>query len=603
MTAGRMGGSGLVTAALAVIALQCPAPSWAACRIQRMELPVKMVGRRAIATVGIGGVEVPLVVDSGAFFSFLTEAAAAQLNLRTHDLPRGFRIEGLAGQVEARVATVDHLALLKGDIPRVEFVVGGNEDVPGTMGLLGRNILTITDVEYDLAHGAIRFVVPSEDCDGANMAYWAGDTPVTVLDLKPAYRESTPPIRAYVEVNGKRVLALFDTGASTMLSLRAAHRAGVRDADMKPMGKVAGAGTGRVDAWTAHIDKVDFGGEAILNNRLEVADYDLPGNDMLVGIDFFLSHHIYVSKQQSRMYVTYNGGPVFTLNTGQQADIAAADAAASAAQAMSADAYARRGEASLARGDLAGALADLDRACAMEPMQAGHFAARARVQLALKAVDKARADIDTALRLDPALSYVRIMRAGMREYAHEREAALDDLATLDRTLAPQSDIRRGMALLYGQMQLPAQSIAQWSHWLPVHQNDIGRPAALNARCWNRVELGVDLDKALDDCDEAIGLDSNNASFHDSRAWVYLRMGKPQKALADFDRALAIDAKLAWSLYGRGQVQLALGHAESGRADLDAARRQRPTIDADARRQGLPLAPPPQASAAASAPAS
>ena len=603
MAAGRIAWAGLAAGTFVALALQWPATSRAGCRIQTMELAVKMVGRRAIATVDINGAEVPLVVDSGAFFSMLTAASAQQLHLRTRGLPRGMRVMGLAGDAEAGATTVDRLGLLKGEIPHVDFVVGGNEDVPGTMGLLGRNILTITDVEYDLAHGAIRFVVPNDDCEKANMAYWAGDTPVATLALKPAFRENTPPIRAYVEVNGKRVLALFDTGATTLLSLRAAHRAGVNDADMTPNGKAYGIGTGKVDAWTARVDKVDFGGEAILNNRLDVADYDLPDNDMLVGIDFFLSHRIYVSKKQSRMYFTYNGGPVFMRNLGEHADIAAADAAASAAGPMTADAYARRGEASLSRGDAAGALADLDRACAMEPTRASHFAARARVQSALNAGDKARADMDTALGLDPALADVRIARAALREHAHDRDAALDDLATLDRTLAPQSDIRRGMALLYGQMRLPAQAIAQWDRWLPAHENDIGRPAALNARCWSRVELGTDLDKALDDCDDAIGLDSKNPSYRDSRAWVYLRLGKPQKAMADFDHALEIEPKLPWSLYGRGQAQLALGQAERGRADLEAARTLRPAIDADAKRAGLPLAPPPQASAPASAPAS
>ena len=30
--------------------------------------------------------------------------------------------------------------------------------------------------------------------------------------------------------------------------------------------------------------------------------------DMLLGMDFFLSHHIYISKAQHRLYFTYNGG-------------------------------------------------------------------------------------------------------------------------------------------------------------------------------------------------------------------------------------------------------------------------------------------------------
>jgi tetratricopeptide (TPR) repeat protein/predicted aspartyl protease len=591
---------GFLAAALVAIGLLGPAGAQAAgCSLKYMDLPVRMVGSRAIATLDINGSPVSLVVDSGAFFSMLTPSAAAQLKLSLHPLPRGLVITGLAGRAEAQLATVDRLQLGKGSIPDVDFIVGGNEDVPGTMGLLGRNILSFADTEYDLAHGIIRLVIPSEACEQSNMAYWAADMPVAELPLLHAFRDRSPPIRARVKINDQTVTALFDTGATTLLSLRAAHRAGVKDADLVANGRHYGIGTDSVKSWTTRIAKVDFGGEAIMNNQLVVDDYDLSDNDMLVGVDFFLSHRVYVSKQQSKMYFTYGGGPVFARNKGTLADTAAADEAASGAAPLTADALARRGEASLSRGNLPSALADLDRACAMEPADANHRWARARVHLAMKDIAAARVDLDKALELDPWLAEARITRAGLREGAHEREGALEDLALLDTTLPPPSDIRRGMALLFSDMHMPAQAIAQWNLWLPVHEHDIGRQAALNGRCWSRVELGIELDKALDDCDEAVSLDGKNASFVDSRAWTYLRMGKLKKALSDFDRALELDPKSAWSLYGRGQVQLALGQPDKAWADLAAARRERPGIDADARRDGLPQAPAaPRAAAAA-----
>ena len=36
---------------------------------------------------------------------------------------------------------------------------------------------------------------------------------------------------------------------------------------------------------------------------------------MLIGADFFLSHRIYVASSQKKLYFTYNGGPVFNLET------------------------------------------------------------------------------------------------------------------------------------------------------------------------------------------------------------------------------------------------------------------------------------------------
>src|ERR1019366_9344833 len=149
--------------ALATLGLALPMLAHAGCQVQTLELPVKMVGSRAVATVGINGTPVPLMVDSGAFFSFLTDAAVAQLKLQLSRNP-GPRVEGITGRVDTHTTTVDKLQLLKGEIPRVEFIVGGNEFGAGTMGVMGRNLLSFTDTEYDLAHGVIRFLLPNDDC-------------------------------------------------------------------------------------------------------------------------------------------------------------------------------------------------------------------------------------------------------------------------------------------------------------------------------------------------------------------------------------------------------------------------------------------------------
>ena len=580
---------GLVAGAFLAFGLQ-GAHAEARCSLKVMELPVKMVGSRAIATVGINGTTVPLIVDSGAFFSMLTHGAAAQLKLPLHHLPFGMEVQGLAGKVDAQATVVQHMELLKGDIPDVDFVVGGNEPGAGAMGMMGRNLLAFTDTEYDLAHGMIRFVFPSEECARTNMAYWAGDTPVSELSLIHEYREKTPAIRASVQLNGHEVTALFDTGALTAVSLHAAHRAGVKDADMTPWQEVTGAGRGKMTSWTAPFDRVELAGEAVLHNHLEVTDFEMSDAEMLVGIDFFLSHRIYVSKKRALMFFTYNGGPVFALNMGASPDAAATGAASAPAEALTADELARRGAASLTRGNLAAALADLDRACAMEPGNAAFLVARASVHEQRKDYGATLADLDAALRLDPAQAAARMLRAWMRVAHGEQDKAQEDLAVLDKALAPQDTMRAEMARLYGSIDKPAPAIAQWTLWIAAHPHDIRLEEARNGRCWARVELNIELDKALDDCDEAVDADSKNASYLDSRAWTYLRMGKLKKSLADFDRGLTITPGGPWSLYGRGLVHLGLGDAVRGQADLAAARKIDAEIDGKIKAVGMPTAP-------------
>ena len=559
---------------LAVLALSLPVVAHAACKLRTAELPVQISGTRAVATVGINGTQVPLTVDSGAFFSVLTYAAATQLKLplKRND---AIRVEGITGRVETQLTTVDKLEFMTANLPKVEFIVGGNEPGAGTMGLLGRNILAFTDTEYDLAHGVIRFHFPNDDCDEAGMAYWAGSTPVTELEMVGS-RERFPTLRARAKLNGQSVVAMFDTGARTLVSARAARRAGVPESTWKPGGMAYGVGRGRTESWIADFEKFEIDGEIVRNARLRVADFPSDEEDMLLGIDFFLSHRIYVSNRQKRMYVTYNGGPIFSVVT----DATAATSAASdggTTELTTADQYARRGAASAARRDYARALADLDRACALEPNSADYLVKRAEIQAAMRQYDKAMADLEKALTLDPRQVDARFQRAAVRLANNDIDGARSDLDTLDRQLAPQADLRARMAVAYMNAGLSAKAIDQIDLWLAAHPKEAWREEALNNRCWARVLLGIDLQKALDDCDEAVDADPKSAARLDSRGWVHLGLGRLPKALADFDRSLAIDPKSASSLYGRGLVRQRMGEREKGDADVAAAVAMEPGI--------------------------
>lgn len=579
--------------------LMLPKPASAACDLKFIELPVTMVGLRAVTTLGINGTDVPLIVDSGAFYSFLTHAAAQQLNLRVGPLPYGFRVEGLTGSVDAGLTTVKKVQVGTSQVPNVEFIVGGNAETNGTMGLLGRNFLAITDVEYDLAHGSIKLIFPSDDCSKTMMAYWAGDKPVGELELQHDNRSSeAPAIVATAQLNGKKLDVLFDTGALSSVSLSAAKRAGITD--MKPSGRVYGAGRGDVESWIAVANKFELGGETISNIRMEVANFSVDEFDMLLGIDFFLSHRIYVSKKQHRMYFTYNGGSVFLLSAVERAKAAgsawpvapAKPASASASDDEPSDAvsYARRGAASAARLEYAQALADLNRACEMAPQVADYFVRRGALHEMMGQRELAVQDFTAALRLDALLSEPRLHRAELRAGARDREGAIQDLQMLDKTLAPQASERLAIAELYEHLELPESALPQWTFWIKAHPKDNQLAMVYNSRCWARMLLNIELKEALDDCNEAIERSSDGYSYYDSRAWLRLRRGELRKAGSDFDRALELQPTSAWSLYGRGIVRRKQGEVAQGQADIDAARKLDKSIDEDTARYGLAADP-------------
>lgn len=563
------------------------APAWGECRLSKLEIPVRIVNHRPVGTLNLNGTEVDMLIDSGAFYSFLTPSLAAQLKLRLRSLPDGLRIYGYTGAMEARLTRVEKVNFQGTALNNIEFIVGGNELGSGIQGILGRNFLAMADAEYDLAHGVVRLMFPKGDCDKTVFAYWAGEAPIIMAPLETDVRGADTAIRVVARINDREVRAMLDTGAPhTALTLRAAKRAGVKEADLKEIGRVGGVGQGRVRAWTGQIESFELGGEKISNNQLGVDDARDADDDMLLGLDYFLSHRIYVSRLQRKLYATWNGGPVFARGAAVGAYDTRYAALPSEIAADDAGALARRGAAAAARGDYPKALQDLDRACELEPGAEAHFLARARVHLAMRQFSKAQADLDTALRLHPALDEALAIRASLRTARGDREGALADLSALDAALPPTSHLRAGMADAYVSLELTAEALRQWELWMPSHRSDTALPNVLNNRCWLRVRLNLDIPLALDDCKQAVGLDGGSPAYRDSLGWAYLRADDPARAVKAFDAAIEIKP-LPFSLYGRALAQQRLGKTEAAQRDLEAARKQRPRIDADVRREGLP----------------
>lgn len=576
----------LVALAMCGLALQAAA---AECHLKQIEMPVRIVNQRPVATLKLNGVEVPMLVDSGAFFSFLQPSAAQQLNLPLTRLPAHIRLQGYTGDIEAKLTRVAEVGLRSAVIPRVEFIVGGNELGSGIMGILGRNFLSMGDTEYDLAHGIVRLVLPQGDCEKTNLAYWAGDAPVIMTELRNTHHEGNTDVRVPVQVNGKKMTAVMDTGAPfTSLTLRAARRAGLKEEAMTPVGRVGGAGEGRVRSWRATVESFEIGGEKIANNEFQIDDTDHFEQDMLIGLDYFLAHRIYVSRLQRQVYATWNGGPVFARGDAVGVYDERYAARPGDLKPDDAEALARRGEARAARGDTAGALDDLGRAIAQSPQAAANWLARARVHLARRDLDPASADIDEALRLQPALHEARALRAALRVRRDDAAGAEADLQALDEGLPPSSHLREDMAEQYAQLDRVPQALRQWSLWVATHGSDAHLASVLNSRCWLRLRHRLELPQALEDCRQAVRLDAGEASFRDSLGWAHLQSGDAAAAVKAFDAALAI-RPVAYSHYGRALARLRLGDAAGSQRDLAAAREQRPGIDENIRREGLPVA--------------
>jgi tetratricopeptide (TPR) repeat protein/predicted aspartyl protease len=577
------------------------APTHAAgCSLGRLaELPVTMIGLRPLVHAKINGKDALFLADSGAFYSTITPAAAAEYKLSL--APSPVPMEGVGGEAQTWITRVRTFTIFDMPVPNVDFFVAGNDFGAGAVGLLGQNVFHIADVEYDLANGVIR-LLRTYDCKNATLAYWANAEakPFSVIDIEYSNRFQ-PHTMSVAYLNGAKIHVLFDTGAATsMLTLDAAKRAGVTPKSAGVVAAGSGWGIGRhvIDTWIAPFASFKIGDEEIRNTKLRIGDIRIMGmgdTDMLIGADFFLSHRIYVATSQKKLYFTYNGGPVFNL---KDAPVAAENAnpspaAASATEAQTdqptdAAGFARRGAASAARHDYAHAIADLTRACELAPTEASYFYERGLAHGQNKEPDLALADFDAAIKLKPDDVAALVARAGVRAGRHDSEAAIvADLEQADRAAPKEDPVRMRMGYLYGYIGQPQAAIAQFSKWIEVRERgDVHMSNALHARCWARAWWGQELQQALADCNAALKLSPNTAAYLDSRGLVYLRQNQYDQAIADYDAALRLQPANASSLYGRGVARVHRGQSAQGNADLSAAAALQPQIAAEMSKHGI-----------------
>jgi predicted aspartyl protease len=292
----------------------------AECKMTAIDTPVTMEGMEPLVTTKINGQEVKLLLDSGAFYNSIGVKVADEQQLQpareeeaetgSHIKSRAERSVGGAGGTHHATGFViaPSFEIVGAKFANVPFLVVG-----GSSGLLGQNFLHVFDDEYDLGKGLLRLVKPT-DCGKTQMAYWA--KPGTSYSVVPLEFVDGSNIHttAMVTINGVKMRAMFDTGASTtFITKPAAARAGVKvsDSSVKPGREVSGIDRDHIATWIAPFSSIKIGDEEIKNTRLTIGDTNADGFDILIGADFFLSHHIHVANSQDKLYFTYSGGKVF----------------------------------------------------------------------------------------------------------------------------------------------------------------------------------------------------------------------------------------------------------------------------------------------------
>lgn len=296
------------------------------CRQTREILTVEESGATPSMQGAINDKPLKIEFDTGSSRTALSEGAATRLEL---PLSRQFNhlSLGIGGSARNYVATVKKITFGPVTAKNLWPTVIGDEGQPANFDmLLGSDYLMNFDLEIFMKEKKISFF-RNTGCDDTYLAGWDDNAFLADLDAWKTDDDRRPFLT--VEINGQKIRALIDTGASSsMLNTAAATKAGV---SLPPMSeedkKFYGIGAMHASGRVATLKSFAIGDETIMNPKIFVGDIwagvqddmkSQPGDelmkdmpDMLIGMDFIKAHRMLIAPSQKRLYFTYLGGPVF----------------------------------------------------------------------------------------------------------------------------------------------------------------------------------------------------------------------------------------------------------------------------------------------------
>ena len=423
----------------------------------------------------VNGQKITVLLDTGMRGALLERGAALRLGLTRQQL-RGSGVLGIGGESHSELAFIDELKIGRSVRKnwRLETAgVGPNEDASDSL-LLGTEFFKDIELEFDLPQKMLR-LFQAKDCDGVSLAYWAPGAASEIPIKVDSHLQVT------VEINGKRITAVLDSGATrSFVTSAEAARAGVapESSGVIAGGCVLGFGRQGVDSWIGQFETFVIGNEVIRNPKIHFGDLwkyttytvgRMPRRpiveDMILGADFLRTHRVLISQRQGKMYFTYTGGTVFPARPGKpcedvlpvlaqwtpdvaqcakggQADarIAACTRAIMSGQLSSRTlsvTYNSRGNAWGINGQYDKAIADFDEAIRLNPQDALIYVNRGHARYRKGDNDVAIADYGEAIRLNPLNASYYLQRGYTQFWLGRFDASWPDLTESLRLNANQ----------------------------------------------------------------------------------------------------------------------------------------------------------------------
>ena len=320
----------LVAIAAAAIAIWGigAAPALADCKmVQVAELALDPQWYGAVADGQINGQPIKAMIDTGSSLSVISRAEAAKLGLAFRPI-NGISLYGVGGQRQAYRTTVQSLQVGQLFAKNIDLIGSDRLTDPRIAMILGNDILSQFDVEFDLPDHVMRLFKP-EGCSPDQLVYW--NKPYSLAPLLGTNRDS-PSVRTSVSLNGQRIAAELDSGAgASVVDITVANRVGVVIDSAVSTEAAHGMGDAPRPVSIGLFKSFALGDEQIGNVKIQlinlVGDLQLTDQDtdtriarsvtgdtepmMLIGDDFLRTHRVLIANREHVMVFSYLGGPVF----------------------------------------------------------------------------------------------------------------------------------------------------------------------------------------------------------------------------------------------------------------------------------------------------
>jgi predicted aspartyl protease len=328
--------------ALGILLVPSVALAAADCQPLRRLLTLDLVrnnGNRPLIPVTLDGKKTLLMVDTGAFWSFLWPGVVRELGIPPTQVR--VRAYGINGNFSDRAVRVRNFMIGPAPAGERQFFVNADGDPNDTFGendvagLLGAELLSAFDVDFDFAESKLSLFHP-DHCEG-QVVYWQAPA-VAVIPFR--LEEGSSHITLALTVNGRRTRGLLDTGAATtVINQGVARRLIGFDPDSPNVTQIGQIERDRGSAaavYRMRAEKIEFEGITVLNPVVQVvpdlmsrasqtsqigsllprSEVNLP--DVIIGMSVLSKLHMYIAYKERKLYVSSLAAAVEADQTGAE---------------------------------------------------------------------------------------------------------------------------------------------------------------------------------------------------------------------------------------------------------------------------------------------